>query len=443
MDKPISTFIINLSHRTDRRDYILREFSRFDEFEITIVDAIAHEIGGVGLWLTIRNIVKLAKLQKEEYILVCEDDHLFTENYSKEFLYENIALAQTKRADILLGGVSSVRSIFTISQSLLWIEGYTGNQFIIVFSNFFQAIIDADFKNDDVAEFKISSITSNQFLIYPFISIQKEFGYSDATPRNSEIGRVSELFSASSNTIQYILEREAFYGFENGALEDHQHETDYENVVIPTYVINRPGRVGGMIHIQEQFYGKSEFDVVYIQACGEDIGSVGLWKSMREAIQMGVDNDDDALIICEDDHVFSDDYNKRGFLRNIIEAHQQGADILSGGTSGGFGHALPLTGSRFWVNHLLSNQFIVIYRKFFQKIVNAPFNDEITVYDFLSGLTSNKMLLFPYISSQKIFDYSKATPHNEVEGLATKMFSASSNRLSMIQKAYNKNRGYL
>jgi hypothetical protein len=54
-------------------------------------------------------------------------------------------------------------------------------------------------------------------------------------------------------------------------------------------------------------------------------------------------------------------------------------------------------------------------------------------------MTSNKMVLFPFISTQKHFDYSDVPDsHNNVKELVKSLFSESSRRLENIQKAYLK-----
>lgn len=44
-------------------------------------------------------------MKLEEFILVCEDDHQFTEDYSVSFLFSCIEETKEKDGDILAGGV--------------------------------------------------------------------------------------------------------------------------------------------------------------------------------------------------------------------------------------------------------------------------------------------------------------------------------------------------
>ena len=72
----------------------------------------------------------------------------------------------------------------------------------------------------------------------------------------------------------------------------------YQNIIIPAYVINLPERKDRLAHIQQQFLGKSEFDVTIMEACKHSIGAVGLWKSILKVIKIGVANEDDVIIFC-------------------------------------------------------------------------------------------------------------------------------------------------
>lgn len=430
----IPTYIINLSDRPDRRAHAREQFESRAEFDYVLVDAERHKIGAVGLWNTIRSIISEACDRHDDYILICEDDHLFTGHYSKDLLFECIEEARLAEADILLGGLSSVHSLFKISRNLIWAEGFTGAQFTIIFRKFFRQILEINFLDSDSADLKLSQVSPHIYSVYPFISIQKDFGYSDVTLANHVERRVDKLFADCSNAIQYVLDSQAFYGFNTNPATMR-----FDDIVIPVYIINLPERTDRRQHIEKQFIDKKEFTPEYINASKHSIGAVGLWQSIRRIVATALENDESVIIICEDDHEFTPDYHRDMLIGNIISAHRQGCDVLSAGTSGGFGHALPLDTHRYWVNHILSTQFIVIYRKFFQKILDAPFDDTVTADNFLSELTSNKMVIYPFLSTQKDFGYSDVTAvHNQQEGLVSGMFAAAAGRLEKIRRQYNR-----
>mgnify|MGYP003444712783 FL=1 len=131
---------------------------------------------------------------KADFLLICEDDHQFTADYSSQLLFAAIAEAREKGADVLCGGVSWFNNAVQISNNLYWVEKFSGLQFTIIFRKFIQSILNATFNELEAADYKISDLTVNKFFIFPFISTQKDYGYSDATPKNNLAGRVSKLF---------------------------------------------------------------------------------------------------------------------------------------------------------------------------------------------------------------------------------------------------------
>ena len=94
---------------------------------------------------------------------------------------------------MLLAGVSWYQDAFQISEILFWIEKFTGAQFMIIFRKFFQRIVDTNFSHLDAVDAKIASLYDSIYLTYPFISVQKKFGYSDVTEMNNGSKRIEFL----------------------------------------------------------------------------------------------------------------------------------------------------------------------------------------------------------------------------------------------------------
>lgn len=431
---PIPTYIINLKSRVDRRQHIINEFATRNEFNVNIIEAHEHKIGAIGLWCTIKYILQKTANSEYEYILICEDDHQFTPFYSKEMLFESINQVKERNADILIGGVNWFDGVAPVNDTLLWSYFFNGTQFIIVFKKFFDTILQADFNDYDAADFKISALTQNKFIIYPFVSVQKDFGYSDATPHNNLPGRADELFLKSSEWLQNLKNVASFY--KNFPQPGELDAEIYNTLTIPTYIINLPERTERLAHIRQQFENKPEFDVTFVEACKHEIDAVGLWKSIRKIIRMAIDADDDVIIICEDNHEFTEHYSKEYLLKNIIGAHASGINYLSGGSSNTENEVM-ITANSFWVARCLATQFIVLYKPLFQEILDEPFDDNIIVDHLLSEMTSQKTVLYPFISVKKDFDYSDTGPvHNEQDRIAQKMFAVSAKKLESIKQAY-------
>lgn len=430
----IPVYIINLKHRIDRKGFILQEFDNKKEFDIHLMEACNNPVGAIGLWKSIGKVLEEEIDTDSEFIIICEDDHQFTSAYSKERVFKCINEAKENHADIVLGGISGFTNAMKLSSNLFWVEKFSGTQFLIIFKKFFNAILHTDFTKNDSADYKMCSLTEKKFFIYPFISIQKDFGYSDATPKNNIKNRVKDLFSQSMIKLQLLEKVSSFYmNIDKMNLQD-SYKTNWKKVTIPTYVINLPERIKRKQHIEEQFKDRPEFDVTIVEACRHKIGAMGLWLSIRKIVQMAIENEDDVIIICEDDHQFTKDFKKEDLFRAIITAQKYQADLLSGGTAI-LKTVLPVAPNLFWVNEYLSTQFIIVFKKFFQKILDEPFNDTVFADGLLSEMTANKLLLYPVISIQKNFGYSDCTELNDKHPERVQDFFKKS--ISRMEAIYN------
>lgn len=400
---PISTFVINLKQRTDRKANVLKEFSGRDEFKVTVVEPKQHVISRISLWNTIKYIVQYLTTPEDEFIIICEDDHQFTNNYRKEFLFKCIEQANNRNSDILSGGVSALDHFARVSKEIIWMGNFSGLQFTVIYKRFFETLLTALFSDTDAADMKISQLTENKYFIYPFVSIQKEFGYSDVTPLNNNKGRVDALFDRASNSVKFVDEVTTFYKQQQNELLPID-ESAYENFFIPTYIINLPERTDRLANIKEQFECRDEFDLNIIKAISHEKGNLGLWLTIRKIIEDALSNKDDIIVICEDDHMFTDAYSKSNFLKNVVEAHALGAGILLGGIAN-FRNCALIMDDKFWIDNFSCVQFMVIYRSLFEEILQEAFDDRVNKDHIFSKITSNKMVTFPFISIQNDFKY--------------------------------------
>lgn len=171
--------IINLKQRINRRQSIINQFKGKPFFNITIHEPITHSIGSYSLWLTFRKIVKECKDRELSYFIFCEDDHVFTKDFSYEALINNIQQAISLKAEILSGGVSWFDLSIKATSNLFYIDQFNGMQFTVIFESAYDNILDHDYTEETVTDICLSNICSNIFVMWPFLSVQKEFGYSD------------------------------------------------------------------------------------------------------------------------------------------------------------------------------------------------------------------------------------------------------------------------
>lgn len=430
--KTIDVYIPNLPQRTDRRESILAQYANRREFNLHLVEPVKDKEPEFSLWKTFIRAVRAEKEKGSEFFIFGEDDHAFTETYNPDLLEECIVEAQKEEADTLSGGLGWFSDALQVSERLFWLNHFNAMQFTVVFQRFYDKILHvAEEGNGFTLDWKISLVSDRNFCIYPPISRQLEFGYSDVTTPNGKKGFLDKAFADSNHRLGLLQKVGARLLPETSEEED----IDVSDLQIPTYVINLPSRTDRKAHILQEFEGKPEFDVHLFKAYERDRGADGLWLSIREIIRQAKDNEEEVVLICEDDHTFTPSYDREIFLRSVIEAGEQGCQMLSAGV-GNFGDAIPVTHRRWWVSWLWCTQFIVIYSNAFEEILNAQFNEDDVADEFLSKILKNKQVLYPFMSIQKDFGYSDVTSSNNKKGTITGLFKDADKRFENLNDAY-------
>ena len=170
-----------------------------------------------------------------------------------------------------------------VSDNLFWVNAFNGMQFTVVFKRFYVSILSCTTEEGHVTDSFLSRLSDNIFVIYPYISSQADFGYSDATSANNQKGRVPSLFMNTLKQLQWHNKVRQFYHhpyFENlPSLESP------EDIALPTYIINLPNRTDRKRHIELQFAEHEEFDLHFVNACSHSRGNVGLWQSICKIVK--------------------------------------------------------------------------------------------------------------------------------------------------------------
>lgn len=207
----LPVYVINLEERTERRLHIEKQFRGKAEFQLNWIKAVRHPIGTVGLWQSMVQAVRKAEENEDDIIVICEDDHTFTPAYNKEYLLRNILEAEAQGIELLSGGIGGFGMAVPTSVNRYWVDWFWSTQFIVVFKPLFKRILDYDFKDSDTADGVLSALTADKMALYPFISVQTDFGYSDVTRSNNDnVGLVDQLFLRSSlrlHIVQQVVQR--------------------------------------------------------------------------------------------------------------------------------------------------------------------------------------------------------------------------------------------
>ena len=412
----IQVFAINMPNRTDRKANLISEFAGRDEFNLTIVPAIVNKVGAIGLWQTICQIIRQAYAEEADYVLLCEDDHVFTTAYAKSTLYTAIDEAIDSQADILLGGVSWLTTCLPIRNNLYWVEKFSGLQFTVIFRKFYHTILGTSFQKGDAADYKLSTLSEQIYLMHPFISIQKDFGYSDVTPKNNATNRVENLFKDAAGRVEATDQAILFYRSTSALMAvDQETIEENNNITISTYVIMPQHDGVRKQHIRSQFEHKPEFDVRIVRLYQSKNTTKAYWQTVKGIIKQAIAEDDDVIIICDDDHQFTETYSKDNLIWHIVGASQLGTGILCGGVDD-FETAIPVVEDKFWIHSFCSSPFIVLYRTVFDTILQQPFVDHQAVEELYREVTSNKMMVFPFFSERRRFDNTTSATTNSQHG---------------------------
>jgi len=201
-----------------------------------------------------------------------------------------IAATDVLQGDVLAGGISSLNGGMQVGDDLFWMDKFSGTQFIILYQRFFAQILEASFTVNDTADYKIAALSDRKYVIFPFYSTQKSFGYSDVTPRNNEQVNVESLFRDTEVNLRILKDVAGFYKTRNKEVQSLPPVELSDDISIPTYVINLAERTERKAHIINQFKNKPEFAVKIVEACKHEIGAVGLWQSFRKIVQMAIDH---------------------------------------------------------------------------------------------------------------------------------------------------------
>ncbi|WP_293785067.1 hypothetical protein [uncultured Pedobacter sp.] len=415
---PIPTYIINLAKRTDRKAHVLNEFDGRKAFLPVLTNAIEHETGAFGLWKTLIKVIKQQEKNDRDYIILCEDDHMFSADYTDEILYRSIKQADALGADILCGGVSWFSNGLGISPELIWVERFSGLQFTVIFRRFFKKLLCAHFSDGDAADTKISQLTKNKYCMFPFTSVQKDFGYSDVTVRNNYVGRVGQLFVNSrikAGAVSYITNHYKRTKYKVS------HHLFFSQKPIPLLVLNREDKTDNREVVARHFSQQKEFEV-NVDFFKDFNTRNEQWRAIQTAIKNAESQSAEMVVLCWDDYVFSSDYTPKALMQSIRSAYQVGAEILCCGLTN-FDIAIPIHPGQIWLSSFSNPGVLVIFKSLFHKLENLSLDREMSVELLLSRSTSYKTLGFPLL-----FNHNEAVIKDQIAHADKTFFSAEDYR---------------
>jgi GR25 family glycosyltransferase involved in LPS biosynthesis len=133
----ITSYIINLKHRADRYDHMVNEMKKFPvnyEFIEGIIDETKT------CFQSQKKCIQLAKENKLPYVLVLEDDAIFTDNIIKVF-ETTFSELQTLEWDMFFLGANLQKVSIRVSPNILKLTGAYAAHAYMVHERFYDTIL--------------------------------------------------------------------------------------------------------------------------------------------------------------------------------------------------------------------------------------------------------------------------------------------------------------
>ncbi|WP_300601927.1 hypothetical protein [Niabella sp.] len=434
MKKRIDTYLVNRNTWNKSQSPPKMALSNQEVFALRREYSISDTNNADRLWAILKDISKDALYNESDCILYCESDVIFSEAFSGELFEGIIKKGKTLNAELVIFGACWLLNAFPAGENLFWVDKCDDLHFAIFYKPLLAKIYKTSTYQGNNVYYFLSELTSRKFIAHPYITKPKENLHICSHLNISSKQDIHDLYLKSSQRLQYISE--IYHHFsESNATIDKKSDAIIPEIQIPVYVMNLPERTERKSHIINEFSKREEFELNFIEACRHEIGALGHWLSIRKIVEAAVTKEEDVIIICEDDHIFTPEYKKEYLIKNIVEAYLSNTDFLLGGVSKA-DMITPISENRYWVRFFLSTQFVIVYKRFFDKILNEPFDEKIVADVRLSCMSNNKAVLYPFISTQKDFGYSDITAiHNSEKDLVSSMFQESELAFSRVHSA--------
>lgn len=204
----LDIYVINLKERDDRWEHIVKTFGK--DFNLIRVDAIKHENGHIGCFLSHKKCLEIAKEKGLQNIIVMEDDCTINPSYEKFFIkrIEQIKnyLNLFKDWDIFLGGINGtepndiVKKIDCEVKNLIQITKAYTTHFMIYNNSSYDFFLNFD----ETKGIPIDCVWHNKLValtVLPFLASQLP-GHSDII--NTHTNYYRKIKNTQNKLLNYI-----------------------------------------------------------------------------------------------------------------------------------------------------------------------------------------------------------------------------------------------
>ena len=205
--------------------------------------------------------------------------------------------------------------------------------------------------------------------------------------------------------------------------------------MLNVYILNMPRRQERRTSSEREFgKKKSLFNTTFVCPVKNEKPCVSHWLTFLKLVGNAMQDGLPCFVFCEDDHVFTSDFDEPLFIDTVRKADALGADILLGGVSW-MDAPIQITDHLFWLNRFNGTQFVIVFSRFYGKILDSQYDARNVVTDFhISSHSDNIFVAYPFFSIQKEFGYSDVTSFNNKDGYVDGLFKGTSAGLSILDK---------
>lgn len=205
----IKSYCIHLKNRKDREPNMIKELNSFTS-NYEIFDAIKINPGYKGTSESFKSIIKKAKENNLDQVLIFEDDVKFTSKNSK-VKFQSAIDSLPEKWDILLGGVytTNINNSNKIDDHILKIGDFSSLHCTLVNKSAYDIILNHDYKIIKHIDRYLGKLSNedklNVYLTYPMVAIQYNT-FSDNMKRSVNYDRLLKKFEL----FEYIPKKRSY-----------------------------------------------------------------------------------------------------------------------------------------------------------------------------------------------------------------------------------------
>ena len=171
--------VINLEHRTDRREHVIQELTKLHGVTYEFVNAIKHEDANIGCTLSHQRCIQIAKDRDLNHIMILEDDVIFEPNVNEIFEKSWQAVQKYDWNLLYLGGNVREKSRYVdTDKHLAHVTKVNMTHAYVIHKKFYDIVLGLDINTIIDYQYRDLSVLHKMYMCAPMIAFQLE-SYSD------------------------------------------------------------------------------------------------------------------------------------------------------------------------------------------------------------------------------------------------------------------------